>query len=356
MAVNNQSKYPLQFSAPKRRKRVNGLVTFAAATVVIVGGGVILLPQAITIQTKYAQAVSPKNPKAIAEGSGTPFPISVNPATKSIVASPEADALFNHNSSLTASAGVVSEVLDWIASTIASADFYQPLAAVDGHLINVSAGDRKEQILARLVSALNWSTAQQQEFLASADSQTPGITDGMFAPGNYVVDNSMTPANVASLMSIRFNQTVLSHYSSSTQAIVPLGQALTVASLIERETGGTKDMRYISGIIWNRLFSNMNLQIDASLQYAKGKTAKGSWWSTVVPKDKYVKSPYNTYAHPGLPPGPIAEPSTAAVIAALNPIQTSCVFYFHDRYGNFHCSTTYAQHVALLKKYYGQGK
>jgi UPF0755 protein len=157
-------------------------------------------------------------------------------------------------------------------------------------------------------------------------------------------------------MNVALTKNILVHYSTTTQAFVPLNQALTVASLLEREAAGPTDMRVISGIIWNRIFKNMNLQIDASLQYAKGENSSGNWWTKVVPKDKYVASVYNTYAHPGLPPGPIAEPSLAAVLAALNPVATNCIFYFHDANGNFHCSNTYAEHVALLKKYYGQGK
>ena len=65
---------------------------------------------------------------------------------------------------------------------------------------------------------------------------------------------------------------------------------------------------------------------------------------------------YNTYQNKGLPPGPIATPSMAAVLAALNPKNTDCIFYFHDARGNFHCTENYKEHVRLLKKYYGQGK
>ena len=116
-------------------------------------------------------------------------------------------------------------------------------------------------------------------------------------------------------------------------------------------------MRAISGIIWNRLVANMNLQIDATLQYAKANsTATKSWWPKVTPADLSRKSPYNTYVHSGLPPTPIANPSVAAVLAALNPLNTSCMFYFHDNAGRFHCSDTYTEHVTLLKKYFGQGK
>ena len=150
---------------------------------------------------------------------------------------------------------------------------------------------------------------------------------------------------------------MLSHYSTTTAAVVPLTDALTIASLIQRETIGTTDMRLVSGIIWNRLFADMNLQIDSTLQYAKANTTTAvSWWPRVVPADTSRRSSYNTYRNPGLPPTPIANPSVAAVLAALNPIQTPCFYYFNDQAGNIHCTNTYAEHVALLKKYYGRGK
>jgi UPF0755 protein len=285
------------------------------------------------------------------------FLMSVDPAKKSITANPTADAFFiRSTSSLTASLGSLGDLVRLIASLIDSTSFYRSLAGADGRLITIMAGDRKEQVAERLASALSWNTLQQQQFVSAVQAGPAGLSEGMLSPGTYVVDHSMTPANVASLMSVAFNRSILVHYSSSTAAKVPLSQALTVASILEREARGPSDMRIISGIIWNRLFKNMNLQLDATLQYAKGESSTGNWWQKVMPKDKYVASPYNTYAHPGLPPGPIANSSVASVIAALNPVQTDCIYYFHDKKGNFHCSTTYAQHVALLKKYYGQGK
>ena len=167
----------------------------------------------------------------------------------------------------------------------------------------------------------------------------------------------MPPAEAQGVVNDRFVKNVLSRYGATTAKIVPLDQALTIASLIEREAGGLSDMRSISGIIWNRLFIGMNLQVDATLQYAKANapTAK-SWWPGVVPADRFRKSPYNTYLHKGLPPTPIANPSVASIVAALNPKNTSCLFYFHDAAKRFHCTDTYPEHVALLKKYYGRGK
>ena len=356
MPVNNQSPYPLKplrVTQKSRRKSAHIAYVAGGLTAVITLTGIFILPQVITTQVMFEQA----KPAPLA-ASSAPFPVSVDPATKSITENPEADAFFNAKaSSLTASAGVVSDVLSWIAELIDNTRLYQSLAAADGHLITIAPGDRKEQVVAKLTSALSWNQTQQQEFITDVASSTPaGVSDGIYAPGTYVVASNMTPSNVAALMNIAFEKSILVHYSTSTAEQVPLGEALTVASLLEREAGGPTDMRIISGIIWNRLFNNMNLQIDATLQYAKGENKKGTWWGAVVPKDKYISSAYNTYAHPGLPPGPIANPSVASVIAALNPVPTSCLYYFHDSHGNFHCSDTYAQHVTLLKKYYGQGK
>ena len=124
-----------------------------------------------------------------------------------------------------------------------------------------------------------------------------------------------------------------------------------IASIIQREAGGKKDMRLISGIIWNRIFAGMRLQMDATLQYAKGNEEEG-WWPQVDPKDKNIDSPYNTYKYDSLPPTAIANPGMAALEAAYNPQKTSCMYYLHDKKGNIHCSKTYAEHKRNIEKYY----
>jgi hypothetical protein len=159
----------------------------------------------------------------------------------------------------------------------------------------------------------------------------------------------MTPREAQSAVNARFKSDVLSHYGAAVSRRVPLDDALTIASLIERETLNGNGMRLVSGIIWNRLFSGMNLQIDATVQYAKANEKSVSrWWPNVLPRDIYRRSPYNTYQNPGLPPTPIASPSVAAILAALNPIKTSCLFYFNDEAGTILCSDTYDEHVARV--------
>jgi hypothetical protein len=290
------------------------------------------------------------------------FPVTVNPLNKTIVESAHVNDFLEGSSSplLAAAAGTEStlgRVFTWIAVTIADASWYQNLAAVNGRIAIITPGMRKEQVAATFASPLRWNSAQKKQFLTKGPYASLPLTEGSFAPGTYFFDSATTPVMAQALVNDRFSRDILSHYSTTTAALVPINQALTIASLLERESGGPTDVRIISGIIWNRLFLGMNLQIDATVQYAKATASPGyGWWPRVLPGDTSRKSAYNTYRQAGLPPTPIASPSVASVLAALNPKSTSCIFYFHDDNGNFHCTNTYKEHVAALKKIYGRGK
>lgn len=327
-------------------RRISKAVAPVAIATLVVSGGLFSLPSILSMDIK-AEKLS----------TSSPFPISVDPSRKLIVENTEVDALIEDHASGAQSAAVATaqEAFTWLASQIASLPLYRQLAGADIDFVTIHPGYRQEEVAQAFGKALGWNTQQRAAFLRNVKYSAPTLTEGEFSPGTYEVHGAMTPTDVQMLLNERFTSEILRRYSTTTAEQVPLSDALTIASLIERETGGTDDMRLISGIIWNRLFINMNLQIDATLQYAKADTSK-SWWPPVRPADKYIKSSYNTYAHRGLPPGPIASPSVAAVIAALNPKPTDCVFYFHDRYGTFHCAANYKEHVRLLKKYYGQGK
>lgn len=334
------------------RSKWRSRITTVGLAIIFVFAGLFSLPIILAEDVKLAQ-----NPM----GPGQPFPVTVDPATKTITTNPQVEALLSTPpTQLPAAVGLGQRVFEWVALKVASLPLYQQLAAAAGAptlFVNIPAGTRQEQVAGSFGSHLNWSWKQRNAFISDAKKLQPALPQGSTVPGIYFASVN-SPQDVATLVNDRFNSEILSRYSSSTQKQVPLVDAMTVASLIQREAGSWDDMRMISGIIWNRLFVGMNLQIDATLQYADANQAagQGGWWPSVEPKDKYVKSPYNTYQHAGLPPAPIANPSIAAVIAALNPKKTDCLFYFHDQDGNFHCTRTYAQHVALLRKYFGQGR
>jgi hypothetical protein len=284
------------------------------------------------------------------------FPVSVDPKNKIIVENALIDAQFsNPVTPLQAAVFGVSAVFSDLAAAVIETPVYQAMSPDKVHIVTIQPGYRKEQVAHSFGKVLGWNSDEEDSFIGLAENSNPVLTEGEFEPGTYLVHASTTPEEVRQMIHDQFNSDIESRYTSSTESVVPLQEALTIASMIERETNDKEQMRLISGIIWNRTFSNMRLQIDATVQYAKADGAT-TWWPIVHPADISIKSPYNTYRNTGLPPAPISNPSVAAVIAALNPKKTDCVFYFHDIHGGFHCSATYADHVKSLKEYYGRGR
>lgn len=296
----------------------------------------------------------------VPDGRPTSFPVGVDPIGKTITENPAVLSYFEESIPLRPDLArnnmSVRSLFSLVGQKLAGMSWYQNLATPSVRVLVIDSGERKEQIAKHFGDILGWNIDDKKRFLALVATSSPELSDGMYAAGSYVATRGATPEEVAPLISERFESEVLSRYGADVEEVVPLKDALTIASLLEREAYDFEDMRHISGVIWNRLFAGMNLQIDATLQYAKGSKPYEPWWPRVRPADKYIDSPYNTYKNKGLPPGPIANPSLDAILAALNPTKTECMYYFHDRNAGFHCSEDYAGHVELLKQYYGRGK
>jgi cell division protein YceG involved in septum cleavage len=287
----------------------------------------------------------------------TPFPVSVDPAKKIIVDNDNIeDFLTNKVASNHTNFKTTGGWLALVQSKLSKMDWYQTLATPMSRTLVIYSGQRSEEIASNFARILGWTKSEQTDFINKMANEAPEFKNGKMYPGKYTVTTGSNPESVALSIADRFNADIRTRYTSDVEAKVPLGDALIIASLLEREAYDFTDMRYISGVIWNRLFIGMRLQIDATLQYARGNSDSKSWWPVPTPEDKYIKSPFNTYQNNGLPPEPIANPSIDAIIAALNPRETSCLFYFHDTNGKFYCTETYEEHVSMLKKIYGQGK
>ncbi len=125
-------------------------------------------------------------------------------------------------------------------------------------------------------------------------------------------------------------------------------QAVTLASIIQREAMVDAEMPMIASVFYNRLAVNMRLQTDPTVQYALGyNAAQATWWTNPLSlADLKVDSPYNTYVHPGLPPGPISNPGLAALQAVASPAQSN-YYYFQarcDKSGLHNFAETLEQH------------
>ena len=348
--------------SPLTKKILKPSRTTLIVSVTVIGGVLVTLATPRLLLAPYLQFQSTHKATANLPQASTTiptaFPLGVNPKTKTVSESP----FIGHYLGTVVASNHTSPSLaqNWFTKMLAKLadnDWYQNLASPISRLLVIQSGERQEEITAHFAHILGWSETETAAFKARLATEVPPLPDGKLYPGNYVVEKEASPDTVAAVVADKFNTEVKAHYTNDIESVVPLTDTLILASLLEREAYDFEDMRYISGIIWNRLFINMRLQIDATMQYAKASKAKNvranDWWPEPVPADKFIDSPFNTYKYAGLPPAPIANPSIDAIIAALNPRKTDCLFYFHDRSGKFYCTNTYKEHIALLKQVYG---
>lgn len=284
-----------------------------------------------------------------------PFPVGVNLASQIIIEQPEVNEYFSGTL-----ANNVPDENNWrdvLAGTFAGKAWFQNLASPVQRIVVIWPGERHEQVVDHFGDILGWNNNERALFANLIQSSDPILIDGKFMPGKYVMHKDTLPEEAADLVYSEFTTNILQRYTEDVQDKVPIENALIIAALLEREASDFENMREISGIIWNRLFIDMPLQLDATLQYARGsRPYEPAWWPVPRSKDKFIDSPFNTYKHSGLPPAPIANPSVEAVLAALNPRQTDCIFYFHTDNGTFYCSEDYEAHVSKLRSIYGTGR
>ncbi len=167
--------------------------------------------------------------------------------------------------------------------------------------------------------------------------------EGFLFPDTYFFFPSATTEDVATTLRDNFIKKT-KEFGDPTSG--DFKRLITLASIVEKEASGDNDRAVIAGILSNRLAKGMALQADATLSYITGKDS-----SQLTISDLHIDSPYNTYIHKGLPPGPISNPGILAIEAAAHPATTPYLFYLHDKDGMIHYARTYAEHQANIKQY-----
>lgn len=235
-----------------------------------------------------------------------------------------------------------------LTSNMSAVALYKNLKDPDYKYVAIAEGLRREEIAEEYGQVLDWSKEKIETFKNKNNACLFAGREGYMFPGTYLVKKDASIQSIQETMENKFDETI-SELEKDSSIIFDRDQIVIIASLIQREAFGEKDMGIVSGIIWNRIFEDMPLQIDATLQYIKAED--GHWWPQVYSEDKFIESPFNTYQQKGLPPEPIANPGKEAIYAALNPVKTDCLFYIHDRNKNIHCSSDYDSHLANIKRY-----
>lgn len=141
-------------------------------------------------------------------------------------------------------------------------------------------------------------------------------------------------------MMLEQTQSVMAPYFEQIdEAGMTIHEAITFASIIEKETGKLDQRNEISGVFHNRLDVDMPLQTDPTVIYAKGEHTE-----RVLYEDLEIESPYNTYKVKGLPVGPISNFAESSLEAVLNPVESDYLYFLHDRQGNIHFAETLEEH------------
>lgn len=210
---------------------------------------------------------------------------------------------------------------------------------------------RKEETSEIIDQTIGWSEAQFDQWNGAYRSLGQEYIEGVYYPDTYLIAKDASGADVARKFIDRFNEVFTPVADRFTGQDIKWTTGLKIASLISREAAGPEDMKLISGIIWNRLNRGMKLEIDVTMQYTRGRRPDGGWWGQIDLSQKRNDSPYNSYRYSGLPPTPICSPTIDAITAVLEPEETDCLFYLHDKNKQIHCAETYEEHKENIGKY-----
>ena len=197
----------------------------------------------------------------------------------------------------------------------------------------------------------------EQEFLAEAKDFAPYdymkkrsneryAAEGYLFPDTYEIHSEVTPEAIMKMMAEDFDTRLTPELRQQAAAKnLSIHDLVTLASLVEKEARYDEDRPIIAQVFFKRLQMGMPLQSDTTLQYLMAGPKED-----VSIEDTKIDSPYNTYQHMGLPPGPIASPGMKSILAVLNPASTDYLYFVADRQGHNHYSQTYDEHLAIVEQ------
>lgn len=222
--------------------------------------------------------------------------------------------------------------------------------------VTVIEGARVAQIIALLGQKTGNLKGYEQAIAHPGDLGLPafahGKPEGYLFPATYPVQPNTPPAAVLKGMVNQFkaNAQAIKLQVASANGNESQAAVITVASLIEAE-GRPQDFDRIAEVIYNRLNMHMNLQLDTTVLYAMSLAHKKTNFSTSFP------SPYNTYVHAGLPPGPIDNPGNTAIKAALHPRHGNLLYFLtiNSKTGETQFFTNATDFNAAVAKYGSKG-
>jgi UPF0755 protein len=172
----------------------------------------------------------------------------------------------------------------------------------------------------------------------------PQGVEGYMYPTTYIVPVGIKARDLMRVMTREFIERWQPEWDAQLAGLgMTRHELITLASIIEAEVRYGPDRPYVSAVYHNRLKRRMALQADPTINYAHGRRLRRVW-----EKNLLIRSPYNTYLHPGLPPGPISQPSDSSILAALSPAPIGYLYFVAQPDGKHVFSASYADHLKAI--------
>jgi len=223
-----------------------------------------------------------------------------------------------------------------------------PITLREGENIYEIAQTLQSHQLAEASSFLK--LCQDPEFIRSFHQfpAPPPSLEGYLAPDTYLLNKNMTPQEIIKLMVKHFFENWKPDYNARLRALsMTQHMLITLASIIEKETGAPEERALISSVFHNRLKKKMRLQSDPTTIYGIWQQYQGK----IHKKDLLAKNDYNTYMIDALPIGPISNPGTQAIQAALNPSASPYLYFVSHNDGTHQFSKTFEEHHRAVQKF-----
>ena len=239
------------------------------------------------------------------------------------------------------------------SSTIKAGEFVIPAKASNADILSILTSGKTVQRMVTIPEGM--PSIMVYERIMANDRLSGSISipaEGSVLPDSYAFDKNEPRADVLQRMQDAMTKTMAELWperSADTAVKTPL-EALTLASIVEKETALKSELRIVAGVYSNRLRTGMRLQADPTIIYpiTKGKPLG----RRILRSEITDVNDYNTYAMAGLPKGPIANPSRAAIAAVLNPQKTSALYFVADGKGGHVFADTLQEHNANVAKWY----
>ena len=190
---------------------------------------------------------------------------------------------------------------------------------------------------------------QDPAAIRDLDPQAPSL-EGYLFPDTYRFEYRTSAARVVRMMLAQFRAVYKQDFEQDLgQSDLDLHQVMTLASLVEKETPDPPERPIIAQVFELRLEKRMPLQCDPTVLYAADLIDRPI--GAITESDLQIDSPYNTYLHAGLPPGPIANPGKASILAVLHPASTHYLYFVSNNHGGHTFARTLAEHRRNVARY-----